>query len=132
MIFDRKEAFDMVKKGESLRVQENVQMRGGDGTIILQHFLNADEMHGKGRLFSRITVKPGCSIGYHEHHGESEIFAVLSGTGRFNDNGTDVSVSAGDVLVTGSGNGHGIACVGEEPLELVALILFDESTGGVK
>ena len=35
----------MVKKGDTLRVQENEQMRGGDGTIVLHHFLNADEMY---------------------------------------------------------------------------------------
>ena len=115
----------MVKKGDTLRVQETEQMRGGDGTIVLHHFLNADEMYGKGRLFSHITVSPGCSIGYHEHHGESEIFAVMSGNGVFNDNGTEVPVSAGDVLVTKSGDGHGIACAGSCPLELIALILFE-------
>ena len=115
----------MVKKGHELPVQENENMRGGDGTIVLRHFLNKDEFYGKGRLFSQITVKPGCSSGYHEHHGESEIFAVISGNGLFNDNGEEMPVAAGDVLVTSSGKGHAIACVGSCPLELVALIIYE-------
>ena len=49
----------------------------------------------------------------------------MSGNGVFNDNGTEVPVSAGDVLVTKSGDGHGIACAGSCPLELIALILFE-------
>ena len=102
------------------------QLFGGEGVAEMHPILNgAEEMYGKGRLFSQITVNPGCSIGYHEHHGESEIFAVMSGNGVFNDNGTEVPVSAGDVLVTKSGDGHGIACAGSCPLELIALILFE-------
>ena len=102
------------------------KMFDGNGEAEMHVILRgADEMYGKGRLFSQITVNPGCSIGYHEHHGESEIFAVMSGNGVFNDNGTEVPVSAGDVLVTKSGDGHGIACAGSCPLELIALILFE-------
>ena len=33
-------------------------------------------------------------------------------------------VEAGDVTFTPAGCGHGIKCVGGEPLELIALILY--------
>ena len=115
----------MVKKGSELPIVRNEHMRGGDGTVILHNLLSTDEFHGKGRLFSQITVNQGCSVGYHEHHGESEVYFVLSGNGLFNDNGREVPVAAGDVTVTSSGEGHGMACVGSQPLELMALILFD-------
>ena len=55
----------------------------------------------------------------------ADLFAVFYVCGVFNDNGTEVPVSAGDVLVTKSGDGHGIACAGSCPLELIALILFE-------
>ena len=115
----------MVKQACSLKTETRENMRGGNGAVCLQAFLSPEEMNGKNRLFSKITLAPGCSIGYHEHHGESEIFVVRSGKGIFNDNGTDIAVSEGDVCVTASGSGHSIACFGDETLELIALIILD-------
>ena len=43
---------------------------------------------------------------------------------QFNDNGTIQTVKPGDVTFTGAGEGHGLEAVGEEPLEVIALILF--------
>ena len=114
----------MVRRADSLSVQYNEHMRGGDGTVELRHFLNKEDFQGKGRLFSMITLEPGCSIGYHVHENEAEIFAVLEGEGRFNDNGAEIAISAGDVTVTDSGEGHGVACAGDKPLRLVALIIY--------
>ncbi|MBQ1955835.1 MAG: cupin domain-containing protein, partial [Clostridia bacterium] len=50
---------------------------------------------------------------------------VAAGKGTFNDNGTEYTVSEGDVCVTSSGFGHSIACCGDETLELIALIILD-------
>ena len=44
-----------------------------------------------------------------------------------NDNGTITQVEAGDVTFTPSGTGHGITNTGDEPLELIALILYEDS-----
>jgi quercetin dioxygenase-like cupin family protein len=114
----------MIKHEDQQKSVINENMRGGTGSVILKHLLDKEEMNGKGRLFSRIALKKGCSIGYHKHEGESEIFAVVAGKGIFNDNGTEYPVSAGDVLITPSGSGHAIACDGDETLELIALILY--------
>ena len=115
----------MVKNGYQLPVEHREHMRGGDGTVTLRAFLSPEEMHGKNRLFSRLTLPQGASIGFHEHHGESEIFIVVSGTGLFSDNGREVPVGPGDVCVTVSGTGHAIRCTGSQDLELVALIVLD-------
>ena len=115
----------MIRQAKDLKTEKRENMRGGQGEVVLSAFLSADEMNGKNRLFSRITLAPGCSIGYHEHHGESEIFVVAAGKGLFNDNGTEYTVSKGDVCITSSGSGHSIACSGDETLELVALIILD-------
>lgn len=115
----------MIRQAKDLRTETRENMRGGNGEVVLSAYLSAEEMHGKNRLFSKITLAPGCSIGYHEHHGESEIFVVAAGKGIFNDNGAEYTVSKGDVCVTSSGSGHSIACCGEETLELVALIILD-------
>lgn len=113
----------MVKRGKDLERVFNDNMRGGDGRVEIRHFVDKAEFNGHGRLFSQITLNPGCSIGWHVHEGEEEIFAVMSGNGIFNDNGTEVPVSAGCVTVTRSGEGHAIACTGTQALYLIALII---------
>ena len=40
------------------------------------------------------------------------------------DNGEDVILHAGDVAYTPDGSYHGIENIGDEPLELIALIVF--------
>ena len=115
----------MIKHGHELKCETKENMRGGAGEVVLRAFLSPEEMNGKNRLFSQITLAQGCSIGYHEHHGESEIFVVKSGNGVFNDNGKEYPVSAGDVCITTSGNGHALSCAGNQNLELIALIILD-------
>ena len=116
----------MIRKAGELKVTQNVNMRGGDGTVSLEALLDpsGDEFYGKGRLFSRITLNKGCSIGYHVHEGEMESFFILTGEAVYSDNGTESVLSPGDVTLTQSGQGHGIRNEQDEPLSFVALILY--------
>ena len=116
----------MIRQAKDLKTEKRENMRGGQGEVVLSAFLSADEMNGKNRLFSRITLAPGCSIGYHEHHGESEIFVVAAGKGLFNDNGEMKKVVAGDVCATGYGEVHGLENTGSEDLELIALVVLKD------
>ena len=98
----------------------------GTGEISVRSLLNGpDEMSRTGRVFGHTTVYPGSEIGYHVHTGDSETYYILSGTGRYNDNGTMVSVAPGDVTYCAPGEGHGLACAGDEPIEMIALILYE-------
>ena len=49
----------------------------------------------------------------------------MSGHGRYNDNGTITEVGPGDVTYCAPGEGHGLACIGDEPVEMIALILYE-------
>lgn len=114
----------MIRKPEEQKI-ENKCIRGGDGLVAVRSLLNgADEMNGKGRMFSRMVLAPGCGIGPHTHAGDSEIFYFLSGEGVYDDNGTTVTVHPGDVAVCNAGEAHSLRNEGTEPLELIALILF--------
>ena len=94
-------------------------MRDGDGTVELKSLIaGPEELNGKGRLFSVIKLNPGCSIGYHIHDKDAELFYIVKGTAEYNDNGEIVTVSAGDVTICPTGTGHGIANRTEEPVEL--------------
>ena len=98
---------------------------GGRGTLTLDKLLSAPNAPEMLRTFAAATLEPGAAVGYHIHTGESESYYFLSGEGQYNDNGKLVSVSAGDVTFTPDGEGHGIANVGETPLEFIALIIKD-------
>lgn len=99
----------------------------GTGEIMVRDLLTGpDEMYQAGRVFAHTTVYPGASIGYHIHENESETYYILSGIAEYNDNGSVRTVQAGDVTFAGTGQGHGIKALGNEPVELIALILYDK------
>jgi len=115
----------MVKKNSGYEVQINENMRGGDGAVKIEHLLSKDELNNKGRLFAKITLEPGCSIGSHVHEGEMEAFFIISGEAQYDDNGETVTLHPGDTTHTPSGAGHGVKSTGSVPLEMIALILFE-------
>jgi len=63
-------------------------------------------------------------ITVHVHNGDTEIYYVLSGKAKYNDNGTLTTIEAGDVTFTPSGTGHGIENDSDEPLDIIALIIY--------
>ena len=100
-------------------------MRDGDGTVEITNFITGPaELNDKGRLFAKITLKPGCSIGYHIHETDAELFYILKGTAEYSDGGEIRTVTAGDVTVCPTGTGHGIANHSEDVVELVAVIVY--------
>lgn len=116
----------MIRPMENCGLEYRENMRGGDGTVLLTNLITSPaELAGKGRLFSKITIEPGCSIGYHEHTGDRELYYIISGTAEYNDNGEIRTVHAGDVTLCPAHSGHGIANRGSETVELIAVILYD-------
>ena len=113
----------MVTRKENIRPIIKEQMRGGDGRAVQTPVIDEAQFCGHGRLFAKMTREPGCSIGWHEHHGESETFYILAGAARYCDNGEWVTLRAGDCAYTPSGEGHSIANAGTQPLEFMALIV---------
>ncbi len=114
----------MIKKAEEMVLEIKENMRGGKGSIEILHILKQDELKGKCRLFAKITVNPGCSIGLHEHESEEEVFYIIKGKGIFDDNGTITELNAGDSILTGGGAKHSVENKGGETLEMVAVILL--------
>ena len=114
----------MVKKSNSFTPDLRTNMRGGEGTVALTNFVSAAELNDKGRLFGTIRLAPGCSIGYHVHEADCELFYIVKGTAVYDDNGTKTVVTAGDVTITPAGTGHSIKNEGTEDVELVALIVY--------
>jgi mannose-6-phosphate isomerase-like protein (cupin superfamily) len=114
----------MIKRSADMVTEVRERMRDGTGTVVFTHVFLKEELTGRARLFARLSLPPGSSIGYHAHDGEEEVFYILSGTGIVNDQGVTSSVGPGDAVLTGGGNGHSIANPGTAPLELLAVILL--------
>ena len=72
-----------------MKIRREEHMAGGNGHVIIKEILDAEQLNGKCGLYAQVTLEPGCSLGYHEHHGESETYYILQGQGEYIDNGTD-------------------------------------------
>lgn len=114
----------MIKTSEMMTREIRTKMRGGEGEVELIELFTSAELTGKARLVARLTLKQGCSIGFHEHDQEEELFYVLEGEGVFTENGRETLVKKGDATLTGNGSGHSIRNDRPEPLVLMAVILL--------
>lgn len=108
-----------------MKIERVENMCGGEGHVIIKRILGEKELNEKCGLYGEVILEAGCTLGYHEHHGESETYYILSGEGNYNDNGNTRTVRAGDVTFTPSGKGHGLANTGLEDLVFMALIIKD-------
>jgi mannose-6-phosphate isomerase-like protein (cupin superfamily) len=107
-----------------LRIEPRENVRDGKGTLSFLHLVEGKGAVQKNtNLLSEITLPPGTSIGYHAHTGETEFYIVLEGSGKVSDNGTEKSVSKGDVMITGNGDAHSVENTGSVPLVLCAIIV---------
>lgn len=114
----------MIKKASEFKTEYRENMRGGNGVVEITNFVTPAELNDKGRLFANITLRPGCSIGYHVHENDSEIFYLMKGEALYNDNGVEHILTAGDVMVCPAGTGHSIANNDSEDVEVCAVIVY--------
>ena len=59
-----------------------------------EKLLEGDRLSGKVTLFAKVTILPGDELSYHEHHGETEVYHILSGEGLYQDNDKTYPVEA--------------------------------------
>ena len=89
----------MIRRSSERIIDKPQRKFGAPGFITVRNLINEpEELNSKGRV---------------------------SGKGEYNDNGTVTTIEAGDVTFCPAGTGHGVLCVGDEPLELIALILYE-------
>jgi mannose-6-phosphate isomerase-like protein (cupin superfamily) len=117
----------MVRSSEKMRAELRHLMGGGKGDVTVMHILEKDEMKGHGRLFARNILKPGTSIGMHQHVGDFEIYYIARGNGVFNDNGVLIPVREGDVGLIDNLQSHAIENTGDGDMEVIAVVLYDQS-----
>lgn len=96
---------------------------GGKGEVIIEHLLDETLISDKMVMYAKVILQPGCSLGYHKHEGNSETVHVLQGTGTYSDNGTVMTVKAGDTMFCPDGESHSIENTGSEELVLLGLVV---------
>jgi mannose-6-phosphate isomerase-like protein (cupin superfamily) len=113
----------MIRRKGEFKLDLKEKMRGGEGTIKIEHLWDPKtDLKANNRLFAKLIVEPGGSIGFHQHENEEEVFVIISGQAEADDNGVKVILNPGDTILTGNGAGHAIKCVSLEPLEMLAVI----------
>lgn len=113
----------MKRAAAEMETERKENLLNGKGTVSITHVFRANELKANTDVFARLHIPAGASIGFHRHVDDEEVFYVLSGRGIFADNGTKREIGPGDALLTGDGAGHAIENTGEEPLELIAVVV---------
>ena len=114
----------MLIKHSELKSEFKENMREGKGTIELRS-PDSVLLPPHCRLFAEIVIEPNTSIGLHEHSGETEIYYMLEGELRANDDGKEVVFKPGDVLFTGGGAKHSVENAGPGVARMVAIIITE-------
>ena len=108
----------MIRRAGELHSEAFNKRLGGKGDLQMTRILEPEQFGGRGRLFARNRLKPGASIGLHQHKGDAETYYILNGTGTVDDNGVKAAVGPGDVVFTANGELHSIENTGTADLEL--------------
>ncbi|MCL1921956.1 MAG: cupin domain-containing protein [Kiritimatiellaeota bacterium] len=114
----------MITRNTEAIVEDRVNMRGGKGTVRLEHWFRQDDFKAKVRLCTRMVIAPGATIGEHAHEADDEIYIVLSGQGRILENGEWQDIRPGDAILTGNGASHSVENTGDAPLVIAAVIIL--------
>lgn len=74
-----------METGKTKKDYENEDMNNGRQTHN-RKIAGGRTLSGKVTLFAKVTILPGDELPYHEHHGETEAYHILSGAGMYQDN----------------------------------------------
>ena len=114
----------MFRKAGEYDCEQREKMRGGEGTVTLQHYFKKEEFGGNHvRLCAKLILPPESSIGLHPHENEDEVYIVCKGTGTVTEGGITTQVNPGDSVLTGKGKSHSICNTGTGTLEVIAIVV---------
>lgn len=113
----------MIRRKEEIRIRKVSNAQNGKGDIFFHDWLLPEEAYGHGRVFSKLVIPTGASIGRHQHNGEFEAFYVLEGKATVIDGEDEVVLNAGDMNLCKEGDFHGVENREDTDLILLALIM---------
>lgn len=114
----------MIRKESERNIDKKLNFKDGPGEVNFKTIASSDELFNKIKMYSVLTFKKDCGIGYHSHQNEEEIILILNGKAKYNDDGNECELIAGDVAIRKDGHGHSIINVFDEELKIVAMVLY--------
>ncbi len=103
--------------------QPRENIRGGNGTVVFENFLEKEMFPDHFRVFGEMVIEPGCSIGKHTHTNECEIYYMTEGEAVYDDNGEERYISAGDMTVCFDGEFHAIENRSNKTVRALAIVI---------
>lgn len=113
----------MIIRGEALEQKIVEKPRDGRGRAIMMAYEANMGFQGEIGIIAMMQVEPDSEIGYHKHEDDMEMYLILDGIPRVNDNGTMDVMNPGDLLITKQGESHGLINDTAEPVTFLAMII---------
>lgn len=92
---------------------------GGNGDVIMEHYIDEKLLNDTVNMYAKVILKPGCSLGYHQHNGNNETIVILQGIAQYNDNGTEMELAPGTVMHCPDGEFHSIGNAADAKKDLI-------------
>ena len=111
----------MILKNSTTPVRKDKM--GGSGNGFGDFFyIPIPDQDGAFIMTTRIELVPDSSIGYHKHSDNEEVYFIMSGHGLYMEEGEEIEVNPGDMLLCRMGKSHGIKNNGSDKLIIGAAI----------
>lgn len=92
-----------------------------NATVFEEH-----EMDAPVRFINYAVIPPAASIGLHPHGSDNEFYVLLEGEGIYQQDGEEVKVKKGDIMMNSPFSPHGIINTGKEEMKL---LIFEAIVG---
>lgn len=113
----------MVINFEDIIPDELTAPRDGKGTASSMPYTAMKGLGGKFKSFNMMFLDPNSAIGYHKHETDAECYLLLEGKAKYNDNGEETIVEAGDLMFCNKGESHSLEALDGEGVSFLAFIL---------
>lgn len=115
----------MIIKAHEMEESVKENHLGGEGKIVFKTLVPPELLKGEARMFNLLTFEPGATLGEHDHVDNYELYYILSGKAIIIDDGKEVEVGPGDMVYTADGSSHSVKTIGDEPMVMIATIVFE-------
>lgn len=113
----------MVIRFKELEKKRMEKPRGGVGFVDADIYKDILNIEGKIIAFNRMTLEGGSTLGYHQHIDDMELYLILEGKAKYNNNGEEVFVEKGDLTFCNRGEFHGMDTIDNEGVQFLAIII---------